>query len=128
MEEVLKKSDDFRVRRIDLSDIYNIVKLYRTLNRQEAHSQLGADFGIPLKLIEYNDVLVAYSSKIINADDKAETIIQVNANALEGDYKPLFDELLKTNNCFENGLNEKEISKTKYWIERFVSWLNSSEV
>ena len=128
MEEVLKKSNDFKVRRIDLSDINNVVKFYRALNRQEAHTQLGADFGIPLKLIECNDILVAYSSKIINKDNKTETIVKVNEIALEQDYKPLFDKLLKTDNCFENGLNEEEISKTKYGIERFVSWLNLSDV
>lgn len=128
MEEVLKKSKDFKIRRINLSDINNIVKFYRTLNRQDAHSQLGADFGIPLKLIERNDMLLAYSSKIINKDNKAEIIVKVNESALEQDCKSFFDKLLKTNNDFENGLNEEENSKTKYGIERFVNWLNLSKI
>lgn len=115
-------------RKVYLSDLSSLIKIYKKTNRTMADQQLTVHFGLPLSVATSDNEIIGFASAAINESDEMK-LSSYGVKVLEDPYignrlEEQAESILHS--TFEN--MGEDYSPLKHSINQLVGWLNKCSV
>lgn len=124
MDDLAIISSDTNYRKVYLSDLKQVLNIYKHNEIHQVPDQLTAQFGLPLVIAELNNELIGFASAKMNDLKEVEFISYYRDGVSQTEIQPTLEKLAR--NMFKSTFNNlpKPEKKLEYAAQRLTEWLN----